>query len=172
MHANSNAGLNDRLVSVAAYIDPIEANLASKFLNRNGVQARVVGDFTSNFQVEIASEIQVLVSLPQLDLARNLLANFKSSQNAVDWSKVDVGDETPPEEDESADRSWDTGDAIRCGARPGTDDCCVSGHPDSRFWWNRKMYDLRGQEHEPQGGQPIYRCRDAALFRILNTPAT
>ncbi len=92
----------DRVVSVAAYVDPVEADAVSNFLNSNGVQARVVGDFTANFQVEIASEIQVVVNLPQLERGRNLLAKFEASQNSVDWAKVDVGDSTTIEADESS----------------------------------------------------------------------
>lgn len=91
----------DRIVPAAVYADPIEADAAANFLNKNGVHAKVVGDFTSNFQVEIASEIQVVVTLPQLAQAQSLLEKLENDQGVVDWSKVDVGDPTPPELDES-----------------------------------------------------------------------
>ena len=91
---------DSRPVQLASLRDAIEASTLVSFLESHGIHAELVGEFTSNFQVEIDSDAKVVVKENDIERARDLLARWEEERAAIDWSNVDTGDDSPVEDDE------------------------------------------------------------------------
>ena len=73
-----------------------EAGAIVTALQERGIFAKAIGGFTASFVVEAPGDVSIVVREAELKAAVEALAEIKSSEQEVDWSKVDVGE---PEED-------------------------------------------------------------------------
>ncbi len=60
----------------------IEANAVATALEAEGIKAQVTGNFTSNFQVEIPSPVEVVVRLEDAAKAHAILERLEREANA------------------------------------------------------------------------------------------
>ncbi len=60
---------------VASVPDPMTANAIVGVLKEGGINATTTGSYTSGFQTEIASDVQVVVAFQDATEARELLAD-------------------------------------------------------------------------------------------------
>ncbi|MCR9119362.1 MAG: DUF2007 domain-containing protein [bacterium] len=68
-----------------------EASAVAAALNDNGMEARVVGGFTSGFKAEAPGLASIVVHESDLAHAKKMLEQIKRENDDIDWSKVDVG---------------------------------------------------------------------------------
>ena len=58
---------------VASLPDEVSANQVVSLLHENGIKATIVGSYTSGFQTEVASDVQVVVPLKEAVIAKDIL---------------------------------------------------------------------------------------------------
>jgi len=90
---------------LASFPEPVEAAGLVSALADEGIVGRSVGDFTSGFQVEAPGTVDVLVSDGDFARASKVVERYERAETSVDWSTVDVGDDSPVAADESANAS-------------------------------------------------------------------
>ena len=83
-----------------------EATAIVTALKERSVYAKAVGGFTASFAVEAPGDVSIVVRQAELEAAKIALAEIKSLEKEIDWSKVDVGEpEWPLANDSVADES-------------------------------------------------------------------
>jgi hypothetical protein len=82
-----------RPVVLATVSTEVEAAAITTLLSANGIRAFVTGGHTAGFRAEAPGAVQVIVRQQDLDDARRVLES-SGDQESIDWSNVDVGDET------------------------------------------------------------------------------
>ncbi|MEM9351640.1 MAG: DUF2007 domain-containing protein [Planctomycetota bacterium] len=83
---------HDRPVLLTTTASDHEAASLEALLAAEGILAVRAGSYTSSFQAEAPGRVEVLVPSKQLDAAKRLLAEIKTSGAQVDWSQVDLGE--------------------------------------------------------------------------------
>lgn len=100
---------------LASFPEPIQAAGLVSVLAAEGIVGRSVGDFTSGFQAEAPGTVDVLVSDGDFAKATRIVEQYAQSDEPVDWSTVDVGDDSLITADEFVDEQ---GDRITTGMLP------------------------------------------------------
>lgn len=87
----------DHLEVLTSMPSSLEASIVVAALRDSGIDAESTGDFTNANRIPTGAWVQVMVTEPDLPLARNTLARLREANAEIDWSKVDVGE--PPGDD-------------------------------------------------------------------------
>jgi hypothetical protein len=82
-----------RPVVLATVSTEVEAAAITTLLGANGIRALATGGYTADFRAEAPGTVQVIVRQEDLAEARRLLES-SGEHGSIDWSDVDVGDET------------------------------------------------------------------------------
>ncbi|MFO1021722.1 MAG: DUF2007 domain-containing protein [Planctomycetales bacterium] len=83
-------------VTVASFPNEMEAGALVAALEVEGIKAMAVGDLVSGFRIEIPGLVHVVVRNEDLGKAQEVYREIQQHAEPVDWSTVDVGDETDP----------------------------------------------------------------------------
>ncbi len=79
-----------------------EATAIVGALAEHGITAMVVGGLTASFRAEAPGEARVVVGQADMARARQVLAAVRGEPAEIDWSTVDCGDRSAPDEEERA----------------------------------------------------------------------
>lgn len=102
-----SAGKSDSLHVVATFQRAIAAAAFVGILDDQGIRAESVGEHTAGFAAEAPGVVEVLVSESDLDRAKAIFVDFEKNGAQVDWSEVDVGDDSPVTDDEAITNQTD-----------------------------------------------------------------
>ena len=69
----------------------MEAAAIVSALAENGVEAMMVGGFTSSFNSGVPGDTQVVVRTEDLDRAKQALLAIQQEEHDIDWDSVDFG---------------------------------------------------------------------------------
>lgn len=86
---------SDSVQVVASFRSAVEAAAFVGVLKDAGIRADSVGEHTAAFAAEAPGEVEVLVSEADFDQAKQIHLKICENGVQVDWSQVDVGDDTP-----------------------------------------------------------------------------
>jgi len=78
--------------TLAQYCSEVEAATIIAALAENGIKATTTGSFTTGFQAEAPGDVTVVVRQSDLASALELLREFETTKQDIDWNSVDVGE--------------------------------------------------------------------------------
>lgn len=82
----------EHLAQLASVPTAAEASIIVAALSQAGIEAMSTGVMTTNRQLASGEWVQVMVTEPDLPVAKNTLAKLREENEEIDWSKVDVGE--------------------------------------------------------------------------------
>lgn len=80
------------LATLAILSGEIEAKLLADELKNRGIAAEASGTLTAGFRAEAPGSVKVLVHEKDLAVAKQIMAEYLASKQAIDWDQVDVGE--------------------------------------------------------------------------------
>ena len=81
-----------KLVTLAFFPGEVEATLLAGELKNLGIAAEASGGLTAGFRAEAPGSVKVLVYEKDLAEAKQIMAEYFESRQAIDWDEVDVGE--------------------------------------------------------------------------------
>lgn len=82
----------DDLVVLTTTLTEAEGAIIAGALEAEGIQTIADGGFVSGFKAEAPGRVRVIVRQADAERARETLRRIREHEDAIDWSKVDVGD--------------------------------------------------------------------------------
>jgi hypothetical protein len=88
---NSTEKPQGQLVTLVSVPTEVEARPIVAALKAAGISTTMTGEFTAGFIAEAPGEIAIKIFSKDVKVAKKLLEKFDLENDAIDWSKVDVG---------------------------------------------------------------------------------